>query len=187
MEWKLSDLWSEGGVQRKIRLRLDSGVKRGAKTGRMGKVFLRKLERKVECKQKWTLESSWRGFAMGFPSPLTRFVLVLLHATSSLASFRWPRLAPQVECMVTRLLAPGKNREPSDPSLWMCLDGKNTSPPSRGCGLVSVGVGWWEIQKGEGLLSGKLGFCRTGMTEVSRTEKDHLTDVSISIGSVNNS
>ena len=74
---------------------------------------------------------------------------------------------------------------PSDPSLWMCLDGKNTSPPSRGCGLVSVGVGWWEIQKGEGLLSGKLGFCRTGMTEVCRTEEDHLTDVSISIESVN--
>ena len=62
-----SGLWSEGGVQSKVRVRQDSGVKRGAKTGRMGKVGRRRLERKVECKAKWTPESSWQGSAMGFP------------------------------------------------------------------------------------------------------------------------
>ena len=61
------------GVQSKVRVRLDSGVKRGAKTGRMGTLGRRRLERKVECKEKWTLWS-WRGSAMSFPSPLTRFV-----------------------------------------------------------------------------------------------------------------
>ena len=47
----------------------------------MGKVGRRSLERKVECKvkckDKWTLESSWRGSAEGFAGPLTRFVLLL--------------------------------------------------------------------------------------------------------------
>ena len=67
-EWSgnWSGLGSEGGVQSKVRLGLDSGVKRGAKTGRMGKVGRRRLERKLECKEKWTLESSWRGSAMVF-------------------------------------------------------------------------------------------------------------------------
>ena len=45
----------------------------------MGKVGRRGLEMKVGCKvkcaEKWTLESSWRGFAKGFPGPLTRLVL----------------------------------------------------------------------------------------------------------------
>ena len=71
----------------------------------MGKVGRRRLERNVECKEKWPLESSWRGSAMGFqalnevcafagmylPSSST-----LVHATKSLASFRWPRLAAQL-------------------------------------------------------------------------------------------
>ena len=62
-------VWSEGGVQSKVRVRLDSGVKRGAKTGRMRKVGRRRLERKLQCKEKWTLELRCRGFAMGFPGP----------------------------------------------------------------------------------------------------------------------
>ena len=72
-----SGLWSQGGVQSKVRVRLDSGVKRGANSGRIGKVVSRGLERKVGCKEKWTRESSWRGFAKGFPGPLTRLVLLV--------------------------------------------------------------------------------------------------------------
>ena len=65
--------------QSKVRVRLDSGVKRGAKTRTMGKVGRRGLEWKVgckvKCKEKWKLESSWRGFANCFPGLLTRLVL----------------------------------------------------------------------------------------------------------------
>ena len=49
-----SGLWSEGGLQSKVRVRQERGVKRGAKTGRTGKVGRRRLERKVECKAKWS-------------------------------------------------------------------------------------------------------------------------------------
>ena len=45
-EW--SGVEGVGGVQSKVRVRLNSGVKRGAKTGKMGKVRRRRLEGKVE-------------------------------------------------------------------------------------------------------------------------------------------
>ena len=60
MEWNLE--WSlESGriIQSKVRVRLDSGVKRGAKTGRMGKLGRRELERQVECKVKCKENGHW--------------------------------------------------------------------------------------------------------------------------------
>ena len=52
-------LWSQGGIQSKVRVRLDSGVKREAKTGRMRKVGRRELERQAECEEK--CKDQWTG------------------------------------------------------------------------------------------------------------------------------
>ena len=74
-EWSgnWSGLWSEGGVQSKVRLGLDSGVKRGAKTGRMGKVGRRRLEKKVQREVDTGVKLA--RFRDGFSRPLMRFVL----------------------------------------------------------------------------------------------------------------
>ena len=92
-------LWSQGGIQSKVRVRLDSGVKREAKTGRMRKVGRRELERQVDCEEKckeeWTLESSWRVSAKGFPplTNLTRLVLLVgMYLPSSSSALITPVL-----------------------------------------------------------------------------------------------